>query len=124
MGGAGPLDQLDRLVDRGVVGGRVGEEQLVEAEPQRRQHRRVEQPRRALGEALDRGVGGAAALHGAVGEPLRLGALAAAEAALVRRRAEGALGEGALLEGRPEHLEGERPAREPLTAFGSGWPRR
>ena len=86
MGGAGPLDQLDRLVDGGVVGGAVGEEQLVEAEAQGGQDRRVEQPGRALGEAFDRRVGGAAALHGAVGEPLRLGALAAVEAARARRR--------------------------------------
>ena len=57
MGGAGRLDQLDRLVDGGVVGGGVGEEQLVEAEPQGRQHRRVEQPGRAAGEPFDRGVG-------------------------------------------------------------------
>ena len=79
VGGAGPLDQLDRLVDRGVVGRGVGEEQLVEAEPQRGQHRRVEQSRRALGEPFDRDVAGAAALHGAVGEALGLGALAAVE---------------------------------------------
>ena len=37
--GAGALDQLDRLVDRGVVRRRVGEEQLVEAEPQGRRAR-------------------------------------------------------------------------------------
>ena len=36
VGGAGALDQLDRLVDGGVVGRAVGEEQLVEAEAQRR----------------------------------------------------------------------------------------
>ena len=87
---AGALDQLDRLVDRGVVGRAVGEEQLVEAEPQRRQHRRVEQPRSPAGEPLDRGVGGAAALHGAVGEPLRLGPLAPAEPAALGACAEGA----------------------------------
>ena len=81
VGGAGPLDQLDRLVDGGVVGGPVGEEQLVEAEPQAGEHRRVEQPGRTLREALDRGVGGPAPLHGAVGEALRLGALAAPEPA-------------------------------------------
>ena len=85
MGGAGALDQLDGLVDRGVVGRRVGEQQLVEAEPQRGQDRRVEQADRALGEALDRRVAGPAALDGAVGESLRLGALAAGEAALARR---------------------------------------
>ena len=86
MGGAGALDQLDRLVDGGVVGGGVGEEQLVEAEPQRRQHRRVEQPGRAPGEPFDRDVAGAAALHGAVGEALGLGAVAAGEAERGRPR--------------------------------------
>ncbi len=55
----GDLDQLDRLVDGGVVGGPVGEEQLVEAEAQRRGDRRVEQPDRPTGELLDRRVGGA-----------------------------------------------------------------
>ena len=56
VGGAGALDQLDRLVDGGVVGGAVGEEQLVEAEPQGGEDRRVEQPGRAVGEPFDRGV--------------------------------------------------------------------
>ena len=79
MGRTGPLDQLDRLVDRRVIGRPVGEEKLVEAEAQGGEHRRVEQPRRALGEALDRGVGGSAALDGAVGEPLRLGPVTAAD---------------------------------------------
>ena len=116
MGGAGPLDQLDRLVDGGVVGGAVGEEQLVEAEAQRRQHRRVEQPGRAAGEPLDRGVGGAAALDGAVGEPLGLGALAAGEAEALGLGAEGALGEGVVLEGRADRREGERAGRETRSA--------
>ena len=123
---AGSLDQLDRLVDGGVVGRAVGEEQLVEAEAQGGEHRRVEQPRRALGEPLDRRVGGSAPLDRAVGEPLRLGALAPVDAPLRRGLAEGALGEGVLLEGRPEHLEGERPGRRDPALLGaqSGWPRR
>ena len=45
------LDQLDRLADRGVVRGRVGEEQLVEAESQRGEDRRVEAAQRAVDEA-------------------------------------------------------------------------
>ena len=124
VGGAGSLDQLDRLVDGGVVGGAVGEEQLVEAEPQGRQHRRVEQAGRAPGQPFDRGVGGAAALDGAVGEPLGLGALAAVEAEPLGAGAEGALGEGVLLEGLPDRREGERAGRRDHGSFGSEWPRR
>ena len=106
-GGPGPLDQLDRLVDRGVVGRAVGEEELVEAEAQAGQHRRVELAQRAVDEPLERRVDRAAPLHGAVGEPLRLGALAAVELGAVRRLAEGALGVRFVLEGRPDRLEGE-----------------
>ena len=125
VGGAGALDQLDRLVDGGVVGGAVGEEQLVEAEAQGGEHRRVEQPGRAAGQAFDRGVGGAAALDGAVGEPLGLGALAPLEAEALGAGAEGALGEGVLLEGLPDRREGERAGRRDHGhSFGSEWPRR
>ena len=129
MGGVGPLGQLDRLVDGGVVGGAVGEQQLVEAEPQRRQDGRVEQAGRAVGEAFDRRVEGAAALDRAVGEPLRLGALAAGQPALLGAGAEGALGEGVVLEGGAERLEGERAGgaitgRGVHASFGGACPRR
>ncbi len=125
VSGAGRLDQLDRLVDRGVVGGRVGEEQLVEAEAQRRQHGRVEQSGRAAREPLDRRVGGAAPLHRPVGEALGLGPLAPGQAVAVGGGAEGPLGEGAVLEGGADHLEGERPGGGDGThSFGNGWPRR
>ena len=69
-------------------GVRVGEEQLVEAEAQAGENRRVEHVRRALGEALDRRVAGPPPLHRAEGEPLGLGALAAADPAH-RRPARG-----------------------------------
>ena len=73
-------------------------------------HRRVEQPQRAFGEALDRGVGGAAALYGAEGKALRLGALATGQLPSVGGLAEEALGVDVLLEGRPDRLEGKRPS--------------
>ena len=121
MGGAGQLDQLDGLVDGGVVGCRVGEQELEKAEPQAGQHRRVEQSRRALGEALDRRVAGPAPLHGPIGEALRLSPLAAAEAALAGPLAEGELGEGPLLERRPNRLEGDGPGHRHLAhSLGSG----
>ena len=103
------LGQLDRLVDSGVVGGAVGEEELVEAEPQRRQDGRVEEAGRAVGEAFDRRVEGAAALDRAVGEALRLGALTALQPALLGPGAEGALGEGLFLEGGPQHRRRRAP---------------
>jgi hypothetical protein len=121
---ASALDQLHRLVDGGVVGRAVGEEQLVQAQPQGGQHRRIEQPRRAPGQPFDRGVGRAAALDGAVGEPLRLSALATVEVEALGAGAEGALGEGVLLEGLPDRLEGERAGRRDQGSFGSKWPRR
>ena len=111
VGGAAGLGQLDRLVDGGVVGRGVGEEELVEAESQGSQHRRVEQAGRALGEAFDRDVAGAAALDGGVGEALRLGAVAAAEAEAVRLGAEDALGEGVVLKGGANRREGEGARR-------------
>ena len=125
VGRLGDLHQLDRLVDGGVVGGPVGEEQLVEAEPQRRRDRRVEQADRPPGEPFDRRVGGAAPLHRAVGEPLRLRPVAPVQPEPLGPGAEGELGVALALEGLPQHLEGERPRRryrhgEPHASFGSG----
>ena len=129
MGGAGRLDQLDRLVDRGVVGGRVGEQQLVEAEAQRGEHRRIEQPRSSARRAADRRVGGAAALHGAVGEALGLGALAPLEPApsAASRKARSVWAPSSKVARMT--VEGERrgAARRPrwLTASAAAeWPRR
>ena len=129
---AGALDQLDRLVDGGVVGGAVGEEQLVEAEPQRGQHRRVEQPRRAAGQTFDRGVGGAAALDGAVGEPLGLGALAArrgrARSAPARkaRSVKASRSKVSRIVSKASERAGAIAHCSPRThgSFGSEWPRR
>ena len=58
----------------------AGEEELEGAEPQRRQQRRVDLLRLAVGEHGDEVIGGAAALHRSVCEVLRLGALAALDA--------------------------------------------
>ena len=108
MRGAGGADRLDRLVDRGVVGRRIAEEELVEAEPEGGQHRRVEPPRRPLGEDRDRGVGGPPPLDRAIGEPLCLGALPAGEAGGVGRLAERPLRECAVLERLAHDREGDR----------------
>ena len=123
MGSTGPLDQLDRLVDRGVIGRSVGEEQLVDAQPQAGQDGRVELAQWAVDEPLEGRVDRAAPLHGAEGEPLRLRPLAAVELTHIGRLAEGALGVGAVLECRPDRLEGEQAGGRDHS-FGSGWPRR
>ena len=78
---AGRPHRLDRLVDGGMVGRGVAEEELVEAEAKGGKDRRVEPAGRALGKEGDRGIGGSPPLDRAVGEPLRLGALPAGEAA-------------------------------------------
>ena len=75
-------------------------------------HRRVEQAQRAFGEALDRRVGGAAALHGTKGKALRLGALATGQLLSVSGLAEEALRVGVLLKGRPDRLEAALRASE------------
>src|SRR5262245_23314988 len=72
-------DELDRLVDRGVLG-HVGEAELICAEPQRGANGRVELAHRALTERVNRMVEGAHSLHGAEGEALRERAVAAVEA--------------------------------------------
>ena len=77
---AGPLlRELDRLVDRRVVG-RLGIEELVEAEAQRRERGVVDLAATASGEDADQVVARRAALDRAVGEPARLRAVAALEA--------------------------------------------
>ena len=98
--------------------------QQTEAEPQGGQHRWVEQTGRAPGEALDRGVGGAAALHSAISQALRLGAVAAGNPEAVGVLAKGALGVGAVLESLANGREGERARGRNHASFGSGWPRK
>ena len=95
--------------------GLVGPGELVGAEPQRRDHRRVELPHRPLAELLDAVVDRARALHRAVGEPLREGPVAIVEAGDGRRkRAVGVrlLGEHAphdLVRGPPCRSDHRRP---------------
>jgi hypothetical protein len=96
-----------------------------------REHGLIVAAQRPVGEALESGVERGAALHGAVGEALGLGALATVDVTFVRGLAEGALGVGLALEGCPDRLEGEPAGRRdddsgPRRAhsFGSEWPRR
>jgi hypothetical protein len=121
--GAGLLRQLDRLVDGGVVGRRVGEEQLIGAQAQRREDGRIELSQRPIDESFERGVDRSPALHGSEGEALGLGTVAAAQPALVGRPAKGALGVRLFPEGRPDGLVGELARRRDHN-LGSGWPRR
>ena len=103
------LGELDRLVDRGVIG-RLGEQQLVEAEPQRGERGSVDSAAAAPGERGDDVVGGRAPLDRSVGEPPRLRQLAAVERGAARRRCERAVGPGPVLERSAEDLVGERAA--------------
>ena len=72
VAGAGVrLGELDGVADDGVVGRAAHVQQLVEAEPQRGEQRRVERRHGTLGELLDEVVERALALDGAVGEAHR-----------------------------------------------------
>ena len=125
MGGPGALDQLDGLVDRGVVGRRVGEQELVEAEAQGGQDRRVEapgRPARRAGRSRRRLV--AAPLDGAVGEALRLGALATAQALASRRRPRKARSVKAPSSKVSRTTSKATRPRLGDHSFGSEWPRR
>ena len=104
---AGRAHQLDRLVHRRVARHAVDVAELVRTEAQGREHRRVELVHRPPAERLDRVVERARPLHGAVGEPLRQCAVARVEPG--HRRAERAVGVGALLEHAPNDGEGRSP---------------
>ncbi len=102
----GPLEpgaphELDRLVDGRVRCG-VGPAELVRAEPQCCEHRRVELPQRSPAERLDRVVERPHALHGAVRDPLRERPLPLVQA--FGGAAERAVGVGVLLEDAQQHL--------------------
>ena len=85
---------------------RVGEEELEEPQPQRRERRRVDALARRRASAAIRWSVVPAALHRAVGEPAGLGELAARELEPRRRPREGAVGPGAVLERAPHDLVG------------------
>ena len=85
-------------VDRRVVCDAVHEQELVDAEPQRRQHRGVDPVRRTVAERLDHVVERRASLHHSVGEAHRERAVAAVELQPVRLGPERAVGVGVLLE--------------------------
>ena len=116
MAGARHPHRLHRLVDRGVVGRGVAEEQLVEPEAERGENRRVEAGRRPFRQPPDRGVGGPPPLDRAVCEPLGLGTLPAFQPVRIGGLAKSALGEGAVLERRPHDLERDPPRLGDLRA--------
>ena len=74
-----PANELDRLVHSGVARHAVQVAELVRAEPQRRQHRRIELAHRPLAERLDRMVERPLPLHRAEGELPRERAVAIVE---------------------------------------------
>jgi len=122
------LGQRDRLVDGGVVGAAAAEEELEQPEPQRRGDRSVEAVGLAAGQPANQLVGGAAALDGPVGEPLRAGALRTGQLVALGRGRERAVGPGAMLEAPPQDLirrsaSGVQSAQGTAGA-GTGWPRR
>ena len=94
----------------------VGE--LVEAEPQRGPHQRLELRHRAPGERLDQVVERRPALHRAVGQARRQRALARVQPEPARLAVERAVGPGALLEDPPQHGERARTRRGTARAPG------
>ncbi len=128
---APPLRERDGLIDGRVIGFAAAVEQLVEAEAERRPQRRVDPLGGTVGEPGDEVVGRPAALHGPVGERLRLRALTPLEPEPAGRGAERAIRPGVLLEDAPDGLErgsacGGRRAHRGGGATGGGgpWPRR
>src|SRR5262249_20937575 len=106
---SGGAHRLDRLVDRGVVGRGVAEEELVYAESEGGEDGRVESPGGTVREEGDRGVGGSPPLDGNRSPALRLGALAAGEAARLGCLPERPLGERPVLEGLAHDRERDLP---------------
>ena len=97
-----PADELDGLVHRGVLRYSVEIRELVRAEPERRQDRRVELAHRPLAERLDRVVERPHALHRAERELPRERAVARVEP--FRGAPQGAVGVRLVLEDAPQHL--------------------
>ena len=123
------LRELDRLIDGGVVRGRVREADLEQAEPQRGECPGVDRAGAAAGQPGEQGVARPAPLDGAVGEPPALRELAAAELVARSGRAERAVGPRVVLERPPDHLVRGPPRRRDPDSLGahssgSGRPRR
>jgi hypothetical protein len=124
------LGELHGLVDGGVVGGGVGEGELVQAQAQRGEDRRVQLLGRAVGEPLDQVVGGAPSLDGAIREPLSLRALAGVEIVALGGRRERPIGPRTVLEDPSQDLVGGAPLRGDVRGathparVGAGCPRR
>ena len=102
----GTADELDRLVHGRVAGDAAEEAELVRAEAERREHRRVELPHGPLPERLDRVVERSHPLHRPERELPRERPVAVVE--LLRRRAKRPVGVGVILEDAPDHLVGGR----------------
>ena len=96
--------ELDRLVHGGVARHAAEVAELVRAEAQRCQHRRIELSDRALPERLDRMIERAQALHRAERELARERPVAIVEA--LRGGAQRAVGVGAFLGDAPEDVVG------------------
>ena len=100
------LGELDGVGDDRVVGRATQVEQLVQAEPERGQHGRVEALHRAPGELLDQVIERGLALDRAEGQAHRQRAVAWIE--IARLGLQRVIGVGALLEDAAQH--GERAA--------------
>ena len=116
------LGEGDRLIDGGVVGVTAREEQLEDAEPQSREERRVDLRDGPPGKLGDEVISGAPPLHRAVGEGLRLRALAAGQALARRGAAQCPVGPGLLLEHPAQRLVGGQPRRRRRAQAGAAGP--
>ncbi len=112
------LDQLDRLIDRRVRRHPVRVGELVQAEPQRRQHQRLELLDRAPRECLDQVVERRAALHRSVGEAHRERTLARVEPEPARLAVQRAVGPGTVLEDAPQDRKRACTCRCPKAQSG------
>ena len=101
------LGQLDGLGDGRVVGGALQVQQLVQAQAQGVDDRRVEPAHVAFGQLADHVVERRAALDRAVGQAHRQRPFAPVQ--LLRRRAQRLVGVGAVLEHAHQHRVGAAP---------------
>ena len=104
-GAADRLGEVDRGRDGGV-GADPGAEQLVRAEAQHEQHRRVELFQRAVAARGEHGVVAALAAQGAVGQLGREGGVAAGQPALGEQPRQQQVGVGLALVHGGEHVVG------------------
>jgi hypothetical protein len=113
------LGEAHCLVHGGMVGIAAGEEQLVDAEAKRREERIVQLARRTAAELRDQVVGRPPALHRAVREGLRLGALAALEPSTLGRGAKRPVRPRPVLEDPPQGLVRDAARRRDRAQAGA-----